>query len=229
MNVSNKRTLHVFSLERVSYENALELQRHLAQMRIQGKVDDLLLLLEHPPVITLGRGHKADHLLVDQEFLKEQGILFFEIERGGDITYHGPGQLIGYPILDLNFQGRDIHRYVRMLEEVLIRTLEAFDITAKRLAGLTGVWVEKQKIASIGVHIRRWVTWHGFALNVDMDLSFFDLIAPCGIDGVKMTSMAHIKGKEISLSEVTEKTVGFFAEVFDLEAQKNPFGLWPIF
>ena len=227
-NASGVRILHVLPLGLVEYDQALELQRRLAQMRIRGEVDDLLLLLEHPPVITLGRGGKANHLLAEQGELRQRGIQFVEVERGGDITYHGPGQLVGYPILDLNLHGCDIHLYVRRLEEVLIRTLRNFGIDAERRVGLTGVWVGTQKIASIGVHIRRWVTWHGFSLNVDMDLSYFGLIVPCGIDGVAMTSMALLKGEEVPLPEVMERLAQCFAETFRLEPKSNSPGCRPV-
>ena len=219
------RILRVFPLGEVEYEEALELQRRLAQMRILGEVEDLLLLLEHPPVITLGRGGKTDHLLADPRVLRKRGIHFVEVERGGDITYHGPGQLVGYPILDLSCHGRDTHSYLRKLEEVLIRTLKDFGIGAERQIGRTGVWVGKQKIASIGVHIRRWVTWHGFALNVDTDLSDFNLIVPCGIDGVEMISLSRLNGKRITQEEVMKRIIVHFAEVFHLEAMIDSLGL----
>lgn len=219
------RTLRVFPLGMVEYEEALALQRRLAQMRIEGEVDDLLLLLEHPPVITQGRGGKADHLLADPRVLRKRGIHFVEVDRGGDITYHGPGQLVGYPILDLSYHGRDTHSYLRKLEDVLIRTLKDFGIGAERQTGRTGVWVGKQKIASIGVHIRRWVTWHGFALNVDTDLSGFKLIVPCGIDGVEMISLSRLKGKRFTQEEVMKRIIVHFAEVFHLEAMIDSLGL----
>jgi len=169
----------------------LTLQRRLAEDRLSGKLaTDLLLLCEHPPVITLGRGTKPSSLPLDIESLRRRGIEVFEVERGGDVTYHGPGQLVGYPIFHLGQHKQDLHWYLRQLEEVLIVALREFGIAAERNVGYTGVWTGGRKIASIGVHAKQWVTWHGFALNVTTDLSAFDLIVPCGIPGVIMTSVA---------------------------------------
>lgn len=211
-----KEALRVLRMGTVDYGEALELQRGLAQARIHGEIEDTLLLLQHPPTITIGRAGKRQHLLAGEEVLQRQRIAWYEVERGGDITYHGPGQLVGYPILDLNDHGRDAHQYLRKIEEVLISTLEDFDIRAGRRAGLTGVWVGHRKIASIGVHLSRWVTWHGFALNVDMDLTPFQWIVPCGISGVEMVSMASVLGKAISPDEVAEHVTGHFSRVFPL-------------
>jgi lipoate-protein ligase B len=175
----------------MEYGAALTLQRRLADDRLTGKLgNDLLLLCEHPPVITLGRGTKATSLPLDPEALRRRGIEVFEVERGGDVTYHGPGQLVGYPIFHLAQHKQDLHWYLRQLEEVLIVALGEFGIGAERNPGLTGVWIGGRKIASIGVHAKQWVTWHGFALNVTTELSAFDLIVPCGIVGVVMTSVA---------------------------------------
>ncbi len=186
------RTLDVRRLGRVPYGEALDLQRRLADDRIAGAIPDTLVLLEHPPVITLGRGTRASSLPLPPDVLRARGIDVFEIERGGDVTYHGPGQLVGYPILDLHGLTPDLHWYLRQLEEALIRALAAFGVPAERNPGYTGVWTRGRKIASIGIHVRQWVTWHGFALNVTTDLSAFDLIVPCGIRDVVMTSI----GKE---------------------------------
>lgn len=184
--------LWVVNLGTVPYEDALELQRALARERISGAIpEDILLLLEHPPVITLGRSAKAGNLVSSADFLASKGVELFEVERGGDVTFHGPGQLVGYPIIDLKRHKLDLHWYLRQVEEALIRTLAAYSIPAQRHPGFTGVWTRGRKIASIGVHARDWVTWHGFALNVTTDLSYFDLIIPCGIDGVTMTSIAR--------------------------------------
>jgi lipoyl(octanoyl) transferase len=185
------RSLAVTDLGTMEYGAALTLQRRLADDRLAGRLtNDLLLLVEHPPVITLGRGTKATSLPLDPETLRHRGIEVFEVERGGDVTYHGPGQLVGYPIFNLSAHKQDLHWYLRQLEEVLIVALEEFGIGAERNPGLTGVWTEGRKIASIGVHAKQWVTWHGFALNVTTELSAFDLIVPCGIPGVVMTSVA---------------------------------------
>lgn len=211
------RTCSLIDLGLVPYADALALQRRLATLRADGCVDDILVLVEHPPVITLGRAGRKAHLRLPESTLTELGIEFFEIERGGDITYHGPGQLIGYPILNLTDHGRDVHRYLRRLEEVLITTLGRFKITAGRSSGRTGVWVGERKIASLGIHIGRWVTRHGFALNVDMDLTPFGLIVPCGIQDAAMTSMAQELSRPISMCEVTDTLV----ECFEAE-----FGVW---
>jgi lipoyl(octanoyl) transferase len=169
---------------RVSYGEALEWQRRLARARIARRLPhDLLLLLEHPPVITLGRGAHLEHVLAGDDVER------FDVERGGDVTYHGPGQLVGYPILDLGGYQPDLHWYLRTLETALILALGELGIEAQRRDGLTGVWTRGRKIASIGVHVKQWVTWHGFALNVTTDLDAFDCIVPCGISGVVMTSV----------------------------------------
>jgi len=176
----------------VPYADALTLQRRLADQRLAGELKtDLLLICEHPPVITLGRGTKTSSLPLDPELLRRRGTEVFEVERGGDVTYHGPGQLVGYPIFDLTQHRQDLHWYLRQLEEVLIVALREFGVEAERNAGYTGVWTSGRKIASIGVHAKQWVTWHGFALNVTTELSAFDLIVPCGIPGVVMTNLAR--------------------------------------
>jgi len=174
----------------VPYAEALDLQRAVARARIAGALaDDVLLLVEHPPVITLGRSSKDGHLVASDALLAARGVERFEVDRGGDVTFHGPGQLVGYPILDLKQHRQDLHWYLRQVEEMLIVALRSFGIEGGRSPGYTGVWVGDRKIASIGVHARDWVTWHGFALNVTTDLSYFDLIVPCGIPNVVMTSV----------------------------------------
>ena len=184
------RELWVVELGRRPYAEALELQRAVARARISGDVpQDVLLLVEHNPVVTLGRSSKDAHLLNDAASLERKGIELFEVERGGDVTFHGPGQLVGYPIIDLKRHKQDLHWYLRQVEEILIRALATFEIAAQRAPKYTGVWTGGRKIASIGVHARDWVTWHGFALNVTTELSYFDLIVPCGIPEVTMTSV----------------------------------------
>ncbi|HVD62174.1 MAG TPA: lipoyl(octanoyl) transferase LipB, partial [Gemmatimonadaceae bacterium] len=169
--MSEARELWVVNLGTVPYEDALELQREMAKERISGAIpQDVLLLLEHPPVVTMGRSAKSRHLVASKEFLSSRGVELFDVERGGDVTFHGPGQLVGYPIIDLKRHRQDLHWYLRQVEEALIRTLAAYSIPAERNPGLTGVWTKGRKIASIGVHARDWVTWHGFALNVTTDL-----------------------------------------------------------
>jgi len=185
-----ERVVEVVQAGLVPYGEALEWQRSLAQARIEGRLPhDLLLLIEHPPVVTLGRGSEAAHLL------RPDGVQVFEVERGGDVTYHGPGQLVGYPILHLTGYKQDLHWYLRTLEQALIDALATLAIPAERNPGYTGVWTRGRKIASIGVHVKQWVTWHGFALNVTTDLAAFDRIVPCGIPGVVMTSVEREGGK----------------------------------
>jgi lipoate-protein ligase B len=184
--------LLVCDLGTMAYAEALGLQRAVAKARISGELDeDLLLLVEHPPVVTLGRSFKERHLLASPALLANRGVELFEVERGGDVTFHGPGQLVGYPIVDLKRHKRDLHWYLRQVEEALIRSIAPFGLAGERRAGLTGVWTEGRKLASIGVHARDWVTWHGFALNVTTDLRYFDLIVPCGIDAVEMSSIGR--------------------------------------
>ena len=204
----------VIDLGLTPYKEALTLQRRLAGLRAEGRVGDLLLLLQHPPVITLGRAGRKSHLLVPESSLAALGIGFLEVDRGGDITYHGPGQLVGYPILDLVEHGRDLHRYLRRLEGVLIETLSYFEIVADRWVGRTGVWVAGRKIASIGIHLTRWVTRHGFALNVNVDLAPFELIVPCGIPDVKATSMAKELSRPVSVNEVIPGLIERFEAEF---------------
>lgn len=189
------RELWVTDLGTLRYDEALALQREVAARRISGDLaQDVLLLVEHPPVITYGRRVSAAQLTAAPALLAERGVEVRETERGGDITFHGPGQLVGYPVVDLTRHRQDLHWYLRTLEDVQIRALAALGIAAERNPGKTGVWTRGRKIASIGVHARQWVTWHGFALNVTTDLSFFDLVVPCGLDGVEMTSVARELG-----------------------------------
>lgn len=199
------------------YGEALDLQRVLAKARIRGELaDDALILLEHPRVITLGRGGSTSNVTASQETLVQRGIQVVPVERGGDVTYHGPGQLVGYPILDLARHKQDLHWYLRSLEEVLIRALAIYGIGGTRLPGFTGVWVRGRKIASIGVHVTHWVTFHGFALNVSTELSDFDLIVPCGIEAVQMTSMVEEMERSCSVAEVADQVAHSFASVFHL-------------
>ncbi|MEE9316340.1 MAG: lipoyl(octanoyl) transferase LipB, partial [bacterium] len=182
----------VLDLGLVSYEKAYDLQRRLHKFRREGRIDDVLILLEHEPVVTIGRGGKRDNILVSDELLQSKGIRVFEIDRGGDVTLHCPGQFVGYPILDLNFHGKNIHRYLRNLEEVIIRSLKVYRINGQRIENHTGVWVGKKKIAFIGIGIKGWVTFHGFSLNITPDISYFSLIRPCGFESRMVTSMSEI-------------------------------------
>ncbi|HEX2601736.1 MAG TPA: lipoyl(octanoyl) transferase LipB [Gemmatimonadaceae bacterium] len=214
------RELWTVALGRMGYAESLELQRNIARDRISGAIpQDVLLLVEHPNVVTLGRAAKEKHLVASPEFLQSKGIEVFEVERGGDVTYHGPGQLVGYPIIDLKRHRQDLHWYLRKIEEALINALADYGIPAERDTAYTGVWTRGRKIASIGVHARDWVTWHGFALNVTTDLSFFDLIVPCGIDGVVMTSIAReIGAADVPIQDVRDRITAAFAAAFDLTA-----------
>ncbi len=207
-------------LGRIDYASALRLQQQLAAGRKQETVPDHLLLLEHPHVITLGRNGHLENLLAGDDILERAGIAFFPTDRGGDVTYHGPGQLVGYPILDLRDWQRDVGAYVRALEQAIIDTLADYGIEGSRIPKLTGVWVERPgdspaKIAAIGVHLSRWVTSHGFALNVSTDLSYFQYIVPCGLTK-PVTSMAAL-GVRASLDEVGERFTRHFARIFDFE------------
>jgi lipoate-protein ligase B len=218
--------LWVERLGRVGYAEALELQRDVARARIDGSVaEDVLLLVEHPPVVTLGRSSKQQHLLASPALLAQRGIELFEVERGGDVTFHGPGQLVGYPIIDLKRHRKDLHWYLRQLEQGLIDALAQLRISAERNVGYTGVWTQGRKIASIGVHARDWVTWHGFALNVSTDLSYFDVIVPCGIQAVTMTSVERELGnRDASVDRVGDIVSGALAGVFGLETRDLPAG-----
>jgi lipoate-protein ligase B len=213
------RELWVVSAGHLPYGEALTLQRDIASARIAGTIPhDVLLLVEHPPVVTVGRSARSQNLLCTPALLASRGVEFHEVERGGDVTFHGPGQLVGYPIIDLKQHRQDLHWYLRQVEEALIVGLDDLGVSANRHPGLTGVWTEGRKIASIGVHARDWVTWHGFALNVTTDLSFFDLIVPCGIDGVVMTSIERERGTEPDAGQVERAIASAFAEVFRLTA-----------
>jgi lipoyl(octanoyl) transferase len=208
--------LEVRRLGTVGYQAALELQHQLVAERKQGTIPDQLLLLEHPPVITLGARNRngGSNILETAAALEQRGVELFEAGRGGDVTYHGPGQLVGYPIIELPAGRRDVHRYVRDLEEVLIQTVAEFGITASRIPGLTGIWVGDHKLAAIGVRISRWVTSHGFALNVSTDLSRFALIVPCGISDKGVTSMERLLSRPIPMAEVAGAVVARFQGVF---------------
>ena len=209
------RNCRLRQLGRINYASALELQQRLASDRKQGLICDQLLLLEHPHVITLGRNGHMENLLADDDIMARAGISFYPTDRGGDVTYHGPGQLVGYPILDLRDWKRDVGAYVRAVEETIILTLADYGIEGGRIPKLTGVWVDGRKVAAIGVHLSRWVTSHGFALNVNTDLSYFQYIVPCGLTK-PVTSMAAL-GVRASLEEVAARYAVHFANIFDCE------------
>jgi len=229
-------TCRIVDLGLIGYAEAYALQKRIVAARKADALEDVLLLCEHRPVITQGRNGKREHLLVSEQLLQRRSVDFFETSRGGDITYHGPGQIVGYPILHLGAIRKDVVWYVRMLEEVMIRATTDFGISAMREAGKTGVWVapaqdrpapsalpapgrDPEKIGAIGVHISRWVTSHGFAYNVSTDLRLFDLIVPCGIAGRKATSLEKLLARAVSLREVTPRLVHHFGELFGLETE----------
>jgi len=235
------KSCQIIELGLIGYAEAYALQKRVVAARKIDAIGDVLLLCEHTPVITQGRNGKREHLLVSENVLRQRNVEFYETSRGGDVTYHGPGQLVGYPILQLGAIRKDVVWYVRMLEEVMIRASAEFGICARREEGKTGIWVtneEKEftqsaqrtqssqseegiaaaeKLGAIGVHISRWVTSHGFAYNVATDLRNFDLIVPCGIAGRKATSLEKLLGRGVNVSEVAPKVVGYFGDVFGLE------------
>ena len=214
------RELRIRDLGRLEYSEAVAMQKELAEQRKQGLIPDQLLIVEHPHVITLGRNGRHENLLASEEILHRAGIAFHPTDRGGDITYHGPGQIVGYPIFDLREWKRDVVAYVRAIEQVIIDVLAEFEIEAARLAGCTGVWVNGKKIAAIGVHISRWVTSHGFALNHTTDLSYFQYIVPCGL-AKPVTSMREL-GCEPGREEVTAALVRHFEAQFELTRTSQP-------
>lgn len=201
----------------VGYSKGLALQEQAVDKLRSGEAPEQLLLLEHPHVFTLGRGADSAHILAGKDQLQSRSIEVYETGRGGDVTYHGPGQLVGYPIIDLKPDRCDVHRYVRDIEEVLIRTIADFGVAGTRIAGLTGVWVGNDKIAAIGLRIARWITSHGFALNVSTDLNYFQMIVPCGISDKGVTSLSKLVGRTIELQEVAQSAASHFGEVFDRE------------
>ena len=209
----------------IGYAEAYALQKRIVAARKADAIEDVLLLCEHSHVITQGRNGKSEHLLVGERVLRQKGVEFHETSRGGDITYHGPGQIVGYPILNLGEIRRDVVWYVRMLEEAMIRATAEYGITAKRIAGKTGIWVDvgksEEKLGAIGVHISRWVTSHGFAYNVSTDLRFFDLIVPCGIADRKATSLEKLLGRAVAKAEVAPRLARHLGELFCRELQET--------
>ncbi len=210
------RALEVRRLGLVPYADGLELQRALVEDRRANRIPDTLLLLQHPHVVTIGvKKEGRSHIIATPEQLESRGVEVFETGRGGDVTYHGPGQIVGYPILDLNPDRRDVHKYVRDLEEVMVRVCAAYGLTAGRIKGLSGTWIGDAKIGAIGVRISRWITSHGFAFNVATDVDFFNLIVPCGIADRGVTSLAEQLGRQPALPDVEDRFVEQFAAVFD--------------
>ena len=217
--MSERRTLRVEQLGRVEYGAALDIQKACERAVLTGQQPDTLLLLEHPHVLTMGRRSAPGAIIAAAEVLTARGVTVFETNRGGKVTYHGLGQIVGYPIINLSPDREDVHRFVRDLEEVLIRALADFGVETFRIPGLTGVHTTRGKVAAIGVHIARWVTTHGFALNVNTDLSYFDLIVAC--DGEPVTSMKELLGRDLELCEVEERIIERFAEVFEMELESH--------
>lgn len=212
---------YIIDLGLIDYQKAWELQRQLWSRRVEEELPDLLLILEHPHVITLGRRGNRSHLIASSEVLEAMKIPIFHVERGGDVTYHGPGQMVVYPILDLKEYGYRLIRYIGQLEEVILRVLIDFRIQGERDPLNRGVWVNGEKIASVGVAIKRWVSFHGFSLNYETNLKYFELINPCGLEGKKMTSMAKILGKEISRERLWERISFHSKEVFQKDWEKK--------
>jgi len=199
----------------MEYSEAYQLQRTLHRQRVEGKISDVLLLLEHPPTITIGKSGTLDNLLVSRERLAHERISLFFIDRGGDATYHGPGQLVGYPIFDLRERGKDLHRYVYNLEEVILRTLKDFSIYADRDENHPGVWVNEEEITAIGLSLRRWVSMHGFALNINTHLEPFSFINPCGFSDRRATSMSKILSSHVPMQEAINSLTSHFGDIFD--------------
>ncbi|MFC1714149.1 lipoyl(octanoyl) transferase LipB [Candidatus Poribacteria bacterium] len=214
--ISHEKDLNLVKLGIVDYGPAHRLQERLVQEHIQGNGSNSLLLLQHNPVITIGRSGSRDNILASRSALAAAGIDIYEIERGGDVTYHGPGQLTGYPIINLRYFKKDVHWYLRQLEETIIKVLAEYSIIGTRMDGYTGVWVGNEKVAAIGVAIRRWITYHGFALNVHPDMSHFQMIRPCGITDKGVTSIERLLGHRVDMDGVIDKTASAFAEVMNV-------------
>jgi len=209
--------LDIISYDSIDYKKAFELQLELLNKRLNNKINDTLLLVEHPPVLTIGTSGSKDNLVVNSDYLSQKGIDIFETNRGGDITYHGPGQIVGYPILNLKEHNQDLHWLVRSYEEIFIRLLKDYDINARRISGLTGVWVGDEKITAIGVAVRHWITYHGFAFNINPNLDHFSYIIPCGIKDRGVTSLKKLLGTEVNKEKAVKKVVNYFADVFEME------------
>ncbi len=207
----------------VPYDDGLRIQERAVEQLRSGERPEQLLLLEHPHVFTLGRGADSSNIIANELQLQTNSVEVYETGRGGDVTYHGPGQLVGYPIINLRPDRCDVHRYVRDIEEVLIRTIAEFGVAGARIAGLTGVWVGNEKIAAIGVRIARWITSHGFALNVNTDLEYFKMIVPCGITDKGVTSLSRLLGRQIDLRDVAHRTASHFSKVFDRQVVVSEF------
>jgi len=210
--------LLVAPLGKIDYQTAWEMQYQLLDLRQKGEIDDVLLLVEHPPTLTIGKSGSRSNIIVSEQILQAEGVHIYEVNRGGDITYHGPGQIVGYPIMDLSNHGKDIHRFIRRIEEVFIRLLSGeYGITAERDPKYTGVWVGNEKITAIGFAVKRWVTMHGFAFNVNTQLEHFRWINPCGIIDKGVTSLQKIFDQPQDFSQVMEQVIDYFCQEFDFQ------------
>ena len=214
----SNRTLTFCDLGVIGYKEAWDLQHEIFNLRVKNEIDDVLLLLEHPHTYTFGKTADKNNLISSNETLKQKEISVFEIDRGGDITYHGPGQVVAYPIIDLSNWQNDTHKYLRALEEVIIKTMKHFDLEGSRKDGLTGVWINDRKIAAIGIKVSRWITMHGFAFNINTDLSLFDGIIPCGIKDKEVTSLKNELNKSVELDEVKLILLNEFRKVFNYDS-----------
>jgi lipoate-protein ligase B len=213
--------LYVLDLGQKNYRETWDLQKELHRLRVESAIPDTMILVEHEPVVTMGKSGKEKNLLLPRSLLKEEGIEYYDIERGGDVTFHGPGQLVGYLIFDIKKGLTGIKPFMHKIEDAVIETLRAFGIESCRKENLIGIWTSKGKICSIGVAVQRWVSFHGFALNVNTDLKYFDLIVPCGIAGITMTSMAQNLGNTVAISDVKEKIIDSFTDIFEKETWKK--------
>ena len=209
----------IYQFGLVNFYDACRIQHRLQQKRLNGKISDVLLIMEHPPTFSIGKSGSFDNLLISKDRLNQEKIALFSTQRGGDVTYHGPGQIIVYPIISLKPRGKNIHRYVHELEEVLIRTLKDFYIDAGRDESHPGAWVRKEEIAAIGLRIRKWITMHGFALNVCPNLKHFSFINPCGFSDRKATSMLKLLGHKVSMKEVISRLIANFSDVFNAQTK----------
>lgn len=209
----------IYQLGLIKYVEAYRLQKKLLRQRLDGEISDVLLLLQHPPTLTIGKSGKLENVLASGKRLSEEGISLFFVDRGGDVTYHGPGQLVGYPIIDLRGRGRDVHKYIRDLEEVILRTFSSFSIIARKDGKHPGIMVKEEMVAFIGLSVRRWISMHGFAINVNPKLENFLLINPCGFSKRKTTSICRLLSQDVSIETVTRRLVDNFAEVFSAQVE----------
>lgn len=211
------RKLVYCDLDSIDYKEAWDLQKAIHKLRVENKVDDVLFLLEHPSTYTLGKTADKENLIGDDKYLSDKNISVYDIDRGGDITYHGPGQIVGYPIINLSNWQQDTHKYLRAIEELIIQTCAEYGLNGSRVDKYTGVWIEDRKICAIGIKVSRWITMHGFAFNINTDLSLFNGIIPCGITDKAVTSLNSELKKEISLNEVKEKIIHHFSNIFNYD------------